>query len=131
MSSRNCRCRTSLEDLPVEMFLQVFSFLHLQELTTAFFDLNSYINSIIRSVRDASHVVRHNDVDAINLSHLFPIQIARLTIVNVEMIDFIPFINLRSLTLKYGTRAQFDSIRPQNMPMLESVCIKGDNRLYQ
>jgi len=120
-----CRHQSSLEHLPTEIFLQIFDFLSLRELITALFGLNSHINAIIRSVRGTSHVVRYNDVDAIKLLQLFPIQIGHLTIVNIEMIDFPSLINLRSLTLKYGTQIQFDNIRPQHFPMLEILHIKG------
>lgn len=46
MNSRRHRDRrrgTSLEHLPTEIFLQIFDFLSLRELITAFFELNSYI----------------------------------------------------------------------------------------
>ncbi len=116
---------TSLEHLPTEIFLQIFALLPFRETITAFFGLNHYIDSVIRSVRNASHVVRYNDVDAINILHLFPTQIVRLIIVNVEMVDFMSLNNLRSLTLNYGTYEEFDSICPLHLPMLEILRIKG------
>ncbi|CAF3918142.1 unnamed protein product [Rotaria sp. Silwood2] len=116
---------TSLEHLPTEIFLQVFGLLPLQEIVTAFSGLNSYIDSVIQSVIGASHVVRYSDAEAINSLHFFPTQIIRLIIVNVEIADFTALINLRSLTLKYGTQEQFNSIRPQYFPMLEILHIKG------
>lgn len=87
-------CLTSLEHLPTEIFLQIFALLSLRELVTAFLGLNAYIDSVIRSVRTVNHVVRFNDVDAIHLIHLFPTQIARLIIVNIETIDLTALINL-------------------------------------
>ncbi len=115
----------SFEQLPTEIFLQIFAFLPLQELVAAFYGLNFYIDSIIRSVRVASLVVRNNDADAIQLLQLFPTQIGRLLALNAEMLDFTSLINLRSLILKYGTPAQFNSIRPQHFPMLEILHIYG------
>jgi hypothetical protein len=116
------------EPFPTEIFLQIFTFFSLQELLTAFSGLNSYIDSVIRLVRNVSHVVRHNDIDGMNLLQSFPTNIVRLVIVNFEIIDFTSLINLRSLTLKYGTETQFDSIRPQYFPLLEILHIKGNKQ---
>lgn len=125
MSSENTRS-TLFENLSTEIILQIFGFLSLRELVTTFFDLNGCINSVIRLINDANHVVRCNDIDAINILQSFPTQIRRLLIVNVESIDFTALINLHSLTLKYGTDAQFNSIRPEYMPRLETLYIKGN-----
>jgi len=129
MSSNNIY-PMSLEHLPTEIFLQIFAFLPLQELSKAFSGLNSYINSMIQLVINTSHLVKYNDIDAINLLHLFSTKIIHLTIVNVEKANFISLKNLRSLTLKYGTKMQIDTIRPQNFPLLEILHIKG-NELRQ
>jgi hypothetical protein len=115
-----------LEHLPVEILLQIFGLLTLREISTTFLGLNSYIDSIIRYVRGATHMVSCNDGNAIKLLHLLPTLISRVIIVNFEMVDFTSLINLRSLILKYGTQAQFNSIRPQHFPMLEILCIKGN-----
>jgi hypothetical protein len=115
-----------LEHLPVEILLQIFGLLTLREISTTFLGLNSYIDSIIRYVRGATHMVSCNDGNAIKLLHLLPTLISRVIIVNFEMVDFTSLINLRSLILKYGTQAQFNSIRPQHFPMLEILYIKGN-----
>ena len=117
---------TSFEQLPIELFLEIFSFLHLPDILSAFSGLNSFIDSIVRSVKSAIHIKRSNDVDTINLLHSHPNQISRLLVVNAETVDFTSLNNLHSLTLKYGTTAQFNSIRPQNLPMLEILYIKGN-----
>jgi hypothetical protein len=119
-----------LEDLPTEIFLQIFTFFSLEEVSAAFSGLNSRIDSVIQLVRDAKHVVKYNDVEAINLLQLFSTLISRLVVINVEMVDFSSLINLRSLTLKYGTQIQFDSIDAQHFPMLEILHIRG-NELQQ
>jgi hypothetical protein len=77
-------------------------------------------------VRSASYEIDSNNVDAINLLQLFPSQTGRLIVANVEMVDFTSLNNLRSLTLKYGTHAQFNIIRPQYFPILEILRIKGN-----
>jgi hypothetical protein len=127
MSNNNTR-PTLLEHLPVEIFQQVFVLLPLQEIVTAFLGLNSHIDSIIRSLKNISHTVRPTDDKAINILHLFPTQISHLIIVNVRTVDFTSLINLRSLILKYGTDAQFDSIRPQHFPMLKNLHIHASER---
>jgi hypothetical protein len=117
--------RTSFEHLPVEIVQQIFALLPLEELVKAFFGVKAYINSIIRSVTNKSHMVMSNDSKAINLLQSFPAQIGRLVISRATEVDFTPLINLRSLTLRYGTRIQFECIRPQNFPMLEILHIYG------
>ncbi len=122
MSSHNT-LPTLLEHLPIEIVLRIFDFLSLQEIVKAFSGLNSYLNLIISSAIGISHVVKYNDATAINLLHLFTTQIRRLVITSSETVNFTSLINLRSLTLRYATSAQLDSIRPQYFPMLEILHI--------
>jgi hypothetical protein len=117
---------TSIEHFPVEIYLQIFAFFPLPEIISTFSGLNSYIDSIIRSVIGASHIVKYNDIDAINLLQLFSTQISRLIIAKSETVDFKSLINLRSLTLNDGTEAQLSTIRPRYFPMLEILHIKGN-----
>jgi hypothetical protein len=119
---------TSIKNLPTEIFLQILGFLSVRELFAAFSGLNSYIDSIIQLTRDLNHVVISNDIDGLNLLYLYSTQISRLIIVNVEMIDLTSLINLRSLRLKYGSNTQFDTIRPENFPILEILHIKGNEQ---
>jgi hypothetical protein len=93
MSTDNTR-PTSLEYLPVETFLKIFASLSLQEIVTAFSGLNSYIESIIRSLRDKSHAVRYNDTKAIDLMYLFSAQIGCLVLKHPVSADFTSLINL-------------------------------------
>jgi hypothetical protein len=113
----------SLEHLPVEIFMKVFALLSLQEIIIAFSGLNSYIDSIIRSVRNTNHAVSYYNNKAVHLLDLFPTQIGRLIVAHAPLVDFTSLINLRSLTIKYGTFAQFDGIRPEHFPMLEILHI--------
>ncbi len=114
---------TSIEQLPTETLLQIFAFFNLRELITTFFGLNSHINSIVRSVKNASHTVPNNDFDIVKLVQQFSKQIARLIIVNTDMINFTSLSNLRSFTLKYISDAQLKSIRSQYFPLLEILHI--------
>ena len=120
---------TLLEHLPPEIFIQIFTFFSIQEIITGFLGLSSYVNSLIRLVRHASLTVKYNDINSINVLQLFPCSIRRLVLFNIENIDFTSFNNLRSLTLKYATQAQIDTIRPEYLPLLETLHITGKNKL--
>ncbi|CAF4259499.1 unnamed protein product, partial [Adineta steineri] len=72
-----------------------------------------------------NHGIRYNDIEAINLLQLFPNPIDRLVVVNAEMADLTSLINLRSVTLEYGTKAQLNTIRPHYFPKLQIIHIKG------
>jgi hypothetical protein len=126
MMSTNKTLPTLLEHLPIEIILLIFDFLSLQEIVKAFSELNIYFNSIIDSAIGISHMVKYNDPTAIKLLHLFTTQIRRLVITSSDMVNFISLINLRSLTLRYATCAQLDSIRPQYCPTLEILHIYVD-----
>lgn len=117
--------RTSIENLPVEIFLRIFASFSFEEIRHAFSGLNSYIDSIIRCVNDGNHAVTYSDTKAVQLLNSFPTQICRLTIIHSPNVDFASSRNLRSLTIKYGTLAQLDRIRPQNFPLLEILHICG------
>jgi hypothetical protein len=115
---------TSLEQLSTEIFLQILAFLHLQEFIAAFSGLNSNIDSIITSTININHIVKYDDANAINLLHLFANRIVRLVVIHSETIIFTSLINLRSLILKHGTAAQFNSIRPEHfMVIIHSKCL--------
>ena len=116
---------TLLEELPVEIFLQVLAPFSLSEIVKTFSGLNSYINSCIQAVTTANHTVTYSDTSAADFLCLFPTQIGRLIITHSPTVDFTPLLNLRSLTLKYGTPAQFDGIRPQHFPQLEILHLCG------
>ena len=121
--SINNTCPTLLEKLSSAIFLQIFASFSLDEVVTIFSGLNSNINTIIRSIRHANHAVIYNDIKAATLLHLFLTHISRLRITNSENVDFTSLTNLRSLTIKYGTLAQLNGIRPQHFSMLEILHI--------
>ncbi len=120
MSIHNQR---KIEHLPVEIFLEIFGLFSLKEIVTSFFGLNSHIDSIIRCIKCASHAITSHDTKAVDLLNSFPTQIGRLLITRDVTIDFTSLINLRSLTLEYGTLAQLDGIRPQHFAMLDILHI--------
>ena len=125
--NNNERYRTTLEHLPLEIFLQIFSYFSFSELIQTFFRLNSSIDAAIHSIKSGSQVVRFYDIKSIHRLYSFAINIIRL-VINDSSIDLTPFRNLRSLTLKYGSQTQLDSIRPEHLPLLEILCIKSNPR---
>ena len=120
---------SSFEHLPAEIIAEIFKFLTFRELGKSFSDLNSYINSVINLMTDINHAVTQGETDAINLLHSFPSTIVCLSVVHAKTVDLTSLINLRSLTLKYGTHDQFNSIRPKNFPNLEILDIYASELL--
>ena len=118
-------CPTLLEQLPVEIFLQVFASLTLQDIIKAFSGLNSQIESCIQVVRNAGYTLNNHATRTTDLLRLYPTQIGRLVINICQKVNFTSLINLRSLTLKHGTGEQFYAIRPQNFPQLEILHLCG------
>jgi hypothetical protein len=114
---------TKIEHLLVEIFLEIFALFSLEEIVTSFFGLNSYIDSIIRCIKCASHAISSHDIKAVYLLNLFPTQIGRLFLTRSVTINFTSLSNLRSLTIEYGTLAQLNGIRPQHLSVLEILHI--------
>ena len=124
MTNRNL-CPTLLEQLPVKIFFQIFALLPLQEVVKAFSDLNSSIDTSIQAITNAIHTVTYNDTAAIGVLLAYPTCIGRLIVTHSPAVDFTSLINLQSLTLKYGTRKQFDGIRPEHFSQLEILHLCG------
>ena len=124
MSARSAR-PASLEDLPVEIFGEIFVFLSFRDLVAAFCNLNRHIDSIVRSIGAVNHVIKYDETDVITVPQLVPTSITCLVVVHVRDVDFTPLVNLQSLVLKYGTHAQFNSIRPDHFPNLELLHVSA------
>ena len=112
-------CPTLFQQLPVEIFLQIFASLRLQDTIRAFSGLNCHIESFIHTTRNASYILNNHATRTTDLLRLYPTQIGRLVIDKCRKLDFTSLINLRSLTLKHGTGQQLYAIRPRNFPQLE------------
>jgi hypothetical protein len=106
---------TKIEHLPVEIFLEIFALFSLEEIISSFFGLNSRINSIIRCAKCISHTISSSDTTAVDLLNLCPTQIGRLILASSGKVNFTSLINLRSLTITFGSIAQFDGIIVQNI----------------
>ena len=100
-------------------------FFSFRDVFIAFSNLNRYIDSIIRSVDAINHVVTYDQTDIISLSQPVSTNITRLVVVHARKIDFTSLIHLRSLTLKYGTYGQFNSIRLDHFYNLQVLHISA------
>lgn len=116
---------TRFESLPREILLQIFALFPFEEVIKTFSDLNSYLNSAIDCIHCGNLLVNYNDVQSVDLIHSYSNQIRRLVIIHSPSVNLTSSINLRSLTLKYGTIAQIDKIRPKHFPLLEILHICG------
>lgn len=121
---------TRFEHLSVEIFQEIFGFLSLRDIVKAFFHLNCHINSVIRSTTTLSHTVKSDEIISTNLANLFARQITHLIAIHANVFDFKLFTNLRSLTLKYGTCTQLESIRPEYGSRLEILHIYASKSRY-
>jgi len=122
MSTKNTLL-TSIEQLPNEIFFEIFGYFHLRELFKSAYGLNSRINFMIQSMKSMNHTVQYNDTDDVQLLPTFSKKIARLAIIKSDIVDLTVFSNLKSLTLKYPSSVQLKSIHPQNFPLLEILHI--------
>ena len=127
--SGNIESIASFEHLPVEVILLIFDFFSLQQLLTSFLNLNSFVNSVIYSVRHKYHAVKNNNADAIHVLQTFSTVIDRLAIRYSNTVDFKPLINLRSISLQHATSTQLNSVRPDNFPHLEIIHITGNRTI--
>ncbi|CAF1289680.1 unnamed protein product [Adineta ricciae] len=121
--SSNIESLASFEHLPVEVILLIFDFFSLQQLLASFLNLNSFVNSVIRSVRHKYHGVKNNNIDAIRVLQVFPTVVDRLVIRYSNAANFKSLINLRSLSLQCSTSTQLYSVQPNNFPHLEILHI--------
>jgi len=120
------RSPTLVEDLPTEIFFQIFGFLKLQELNTAFSDLNSRMNLIIRSTNNISLSIKVNNTNGLELLHLYSDQINHLSIIDSANVTDLPLLpKLRSLALICKNYSQWHLVRPEKMPSLKTLCIES------
>jgi hypothetical protein len=114
--------RIQIEDLPDELFLYIFSFIRPSDLLGGWYNLNSHINSVLRSVPISIKIVTNDDFnDSLSFVEHFYSQIYYLKderlFPNIE-IDVRRLINIRSLYLNQCSNDQFKDIHRDNHPHL-------------
>ncbi|UJR17610.1 hypothetical protein I4U23_004506 [Adineta vaga] len=110
---------TSFEQLPIELFYEIFDYLDTFDLYRAFSDLNSRINTILINTINL-HFQPHSR-DDVNHPFVdrFAQRIVSLHLLRSDYLDQIQFLNVRSLNiLDYLSDQQLTSIRYENFPHL-------------
>ncbi|CAF1203501.1 unnamed protein product [Rotaria magnacalcarata] len=113
IQDRTC---TTLEELPIELFYYIFTFIDIQHLYKAFGELNSRLNHILQSYKNFS-LIFDNKVDPL-LMNLYAPYVARLIIRTSIHCDFKQFSNLHELVLCIENSQQFAQIQPNVIPNL-------------
>lgn len=105
-----------LESLPNEILLELFGYFSLSELYYGFFKLNNRFRKLIHSILHLSVTVYKNDME---LNCLFADRIARMVIGQyIDVIDFKPYPNLRSLVIHGAGHQQLEQIKSDLLPNL-------------
>jgi len=110
----------NFEDLPNELFLEIFQYLNIDELLESFWNLTQRINQSIQSAQDLSYnFQKQNSLICSRFSH----QITRLIINTNDEIDFQQFPFLISLTLQQITFKHLQQIQSNILPNLVHLSI--------
>ncbi|CAM4770990.1 unnamed protein product [Rotaria magnacalcarata] len=117
------------ENLPNEILLEIFDYIHLNDLIRAFYNLNYRLNSILFSSNTHLYIVFPDDIIE-NSTHKKILlnfirrqkYIARLRLSNVGPLlehEFIRFPYIRSLILDIPTSEHIEMVSPKRFPRLE------------
>lgn len=115
-----------LEQLPNEVFLQIFALLDLSEIVNAFSGMNKRFDSLISNLKYLSQVMSRNSIPMKDeMLHQYTSSIVRLVVDRMSKFSLtsVTLNNVRSLTIKYGSQTQYDDVRPSNFPLLEYLHI--------
>lgn len=123
-----------IENLPNEIFLQIFGYFCLDELCQVWGDLNYRINSILQSARSCLCITSNEDVDeyeeylqkwsemVIFLDDCRDEWTAWSSYYKeFEPIDLAPFVNLRKFSQRDNSAGQLEQICPKDFPHLECL----------
>jgi hypothetical protein len=111
---------TRFEQLPNELFGDLFTYFDLPKLQFSFWNLNQRFNDLLQSQTNLSHVLEN---DQASLIELFARQISRLKINTLETVDLSRLCNLRVLQLPRATAWQIEHVRPDLMPQLTDLSL--------
>ena len=103
------------EDLPNEIFLDIFEYVDAMDLYRSFWNLNDRINLVLGSLKNRSATIEKNDF---SFFKAFGSRIVHLKITAWHEIDLSQFKQLKSLIIRRPTRSQVVQIRPDLLPNL-------------
>jgi hypothetical protein len=113
---------SKLENLPIEIFFEIFDYLSIQELYRTFHDLNNHLTSILASLANIpAKIASYQDID-LSAIYFFSSRITRLSINYRYSINLSSFHSLRSIRiLDKPNRFQYYSLK--FLINLEHICI--------
>ncbi|CAF1158374.1 unnamed protein product [Adineta steineri] len=103
---------TRFEDLPNEIFRNIFDYLTIRDLYRTFVGLNIRVDTVLRSIDHVSLTLWSSESANDPAIMFFASQLNRLMVVNdgIETIDLTHFSNVRSLKLKYPSNKQMSQL---------------------
>lgn len=114
---------TRLEDLPNELFLEIFSYVKFTDLAGGLWNLNQRVNCLIRALKYISLVITKGSQLTGDLPFLSD-QIARLVIVLWDQVLCLNrFDHVRSLIFNLADDSHLRQVRAEHFPRLEYLSI--------
>lgn len=112
-----------IEDLPNELFFEIFQYLDGFQLYSSWFDLNQRFQKLVYSINMCV------EIDEFEIDSSFLLQHAKqcvsIRLVNrtrvLKQLDLALFSNIHSLYLNLITTEQYDQIIPENFPLLTNL----------
>ena len=111
-----------LEDLPNELFLEIFSYIRVPDLAGGFWNLNQRLNALLRALQCISLVITKRTMDLPFSSD----QIVRLVIVLWDRVSLSQFHQTRSLIFNLAKDWHLSQVRAEHFPRLEYLSIPTD-----
>ena len=105
-----------LEDLPNELFLQLFKYLSTSEIFRSFHQLNSRLNSVIQSLHHLNY--SSDDIDHLVFPYVRTVIIKTILVHSLQS-----FASLRRLIVDYTTGELLEQLNEQTLPHLEYLSI--------
>ena len=118
----------TLEQLPNEIFIEIFQYIPMRNLHRSFHGLNHRINSILGSVPTplAFRWVRREEICNPYVT-FFAARIRKLLVRHSAPLNLVHFPNIRHLELERPTIEQCNEIQPHTIPHLEYLRINNNN----
>ena len=121
---------TTIESLPMELLLIIFSYFSINDLFNIFHELNSHFRSIIYSLSRVYFTLEEDWDHEQVIIPFYSIYVTELVVRNDQFTDFSYFPNIRSIKLSLPTLAQCNAIQSHVFPHVEnlSICnLNSDN----